>query len=83
MSDGLSAGQRQEAEDVAELKVRRYFDEYLKTTFPESVAAMIQAHNTSPEAHGGVVAQVLKAKYLFMGFAAAGGFGAAKLIDLL
>lgn len=83
---GLSTEQRVETADVAELVVRRYFDHYLDKTFPVAAAAVVAAHDNNPAAHGGVLAQVTRAKYLLIGFAAAGGFGGgvtfAKLVHL-
>lgn len=57
---GLNDDQRQEVEDVAELKVRRYFDQYLNEVFPEQVKGikahthlLIEKHDGDRKAHGG------------------------------
>lgn len=57
---GLNDDQRQEVEDVAELKVRRYFDTYLTTTFPIQMRAIrehthlqVEKHDGDRRAHGG------------------------------
>lgn len=81
---GLSQNQKSEVETIAELQVRRYFDQYLTEVFPKQVATLIRAHDTSVFAHGGVARRFSRAKYLLMGFCAAGGLGAgAGLRELL
>lgn len=83
MSEGLNVDQRTEAAEIAELAVRRYFDHYLTNVFPASASALISAHNNDPQAHGGVLAQVMRAKFLVTGFAAAGGLGGGVALSKL
>lgn len=82
-----------DADDLAqidtrvELGVRRYFDHYLEKVFPVQVRQVLDSHDKSTEAHGGVAKKFDRFRYLLTGFAAAGGFGAGaaatKLASLL
>lgn len=78
---------RNDADDRAELVVRRYFDHFLNEVFPTQLAAAITSHDKDSDAHSGVVKKVDRFQYLLTGFAAAGGFGggvaATKLLGLL
>jgi hypothetical protein len=70
-------------DDRAELAVRRYFDRYLLEVFPVQLAAAIASHDNNHAAHGGVIQQAIKNKYLLIGFVAAGGFGGGVASGLL
>lgn len=71
----LNENQRDEVKDIAELKVRQYFDEYLTNVFPSQVKQMITEHDNNPTAHDGVAGEVKKAKWLLTGAAAVFGIG--------
>jgi hypothetical protein len=86
----MNADDRQETQDIAELEVRRYFDQYLRTVFPAQVKAMkhhthlnIEAHDRNPEAHGGVERKFSRTVWLLMGAVAVGGGSASALITKL
>lgn len=70
-------------EMVAELVVSRYFDHYLEQVFPRQIQQIMDAHNDSTSAHGGVLEQFKKLKWSLMGVAAAGGIGGVGLTKLL
>jgi hypothetical protein len=74
-------------DERVELGVRRYFDKYLEDVFPEQLRALLDAHDQSCLAHGGVAKRLDRLRFLAMGFAAAGGFGGglglAKLVHLV
>lgn len=80
---GLNSKQRQEAQDVSELTVRRYFDHYLTEVFPKQIKEAIRTHDQNVFSHGGIVRRFARFKYLLMGFAAAGGFGIGAGFDQL
>lgn len=69
-----------EARAIAELEVRRYFDNYLNRVFPEQIKAAIQGHDESVLAHGAVSRRLSQYKFLMIGVAfgagliAGGGF---------
>jgi len=72
---GLSEEQVREVQRVAELEVRRYFDDYLQNVFPTQVTAVISAHHTDPYAHGGVEDRFNRLFWTLIGLA--GGSGVA------
>lgn len=71
----LSDSERAESEDIAELKVRRYFDNYLQNVFPAQVKQMLLEHNNDPEAHDGVAKKVSRAQWLITGAMTVMGLG--------
>lgn len=71
----LTENERSETEDIAELKVRRYFDNYLENVFPAQVKQMLQEHNNDPEAHDGVAKKVSRAQWLITGASLVMGVG--------
>lgn len=82
MSDALNEKQVREVKAISELEVRRYFDHYLNTVFPEQAEALrthsevqVESHNDDREAHGGVEKRLNKMVYLAIGAAGAGGTG--------
>lgn len=86
----LSDQQKNDVDDRVELGVRRYFDTYLQEILPAQLKAerhhnhlMIERHDASNKAHGGVEAKVLKAKWMIAGAVAVGGAGAAGLAKLI
>lgn len=78
----FNEGEKQDIKDAAELEVRRYFDHYLENVFPDQVKQMIQAHNLSPNAHGGVERRFNKAFWMIAGLGLAGGGTAAGVAKL-
>lgn len=64
-----------DVERIAELAIRRYFDIYLRDVFPLQVAALIERHNLSPKAHGGVERRFNKLIWMAIGASAFGGAG--------
>lgn len=78
----FSESEKQEVKDAAELEVRRYFDHYLENVFPNQVQQMLQAHNLSPDAHGGVERRFNKVAWMVAGLAMAGGGTAAGILKL-
>ena len=90
MDSGLTENQVRHATQIAELETRRYFDHYLATVFPQQQRAlrehthlMIERHNESGEAHGGVEGRVSKVMWLAAGAATFGAGGATGLSQLL
>ena len=73
MTDSTDSNKKMET--VAELKVRQYFDHYLTATFPKQVQAMIDAHNSDREAHGGVERRFNRLFWMGIGMALATGSG--------
>lgn len=71
----LTEMERDEAKDIAELKVRQYFDSYLRDVFPTQVKQMLQEHNNDPEAHDGVAKKVSRAQWLITGAMTVMGLG--------
>lgn len=78
----LTQDELRQIEDVAELKVRRYFDAYLTDTFPRQVEAlrehttlMVAKHDDDENAHGSVERRFNRLLWLALGSAAAGGTG--------
>lgn len=82
-SRGLSRADREEVVAIADARVERFFNHYLLNIFPKQVGGLIRAHDTNVFAHGGLARRFAKLKYLILGFAAAGGFGVAKIGDLI
>jgi hypothetical protein len=78
----FSDTEKQEIKDAAELEVRRYFDHYLENVFPEQVTQMVQAHNLSPDAHGGVERRFNKMAWMVAGLGLAGGGTVAGIMKL-
>jgi len=73
-------------EDKAELQVRRYFDHYMSEVFPRQVTTLIDIHDASDKAHGGVKVRLNKIIWMATGIAAAGGASgaiAAKVVAAL
>lgn len=79
----LTERERDEVKELAELEVRRYFDNYLENVFPKQVSQIVQLHNLNPKAHGGVERKVSKAIWLITGASALGGGAAAGVAKLL
>ena len=73
----------QQAHDIAELEVNRYFDHYLTEVFPKQVDRLFAAHNTDATAHPTLVPTHVesckwgklftKARLLIAGVCLAGG----------
>lgn len=87
MGEGLTADQEREVDRIAEVRVRRYFDNYLLNVFPVQVSALIDAHNQNPEAHGGVEKKVSRMMWMAIGagfaIGAAGGSWLPTLLRVL
>ena len=93
MSEALTDAQVRETRQIAQLEVRAYFDHYLEKILPAQQKAarahthiLIEAHDASDKAHGGVEARVNKARWVILGWiiaGAGGGLGLAKLISSL
>lgn len=94
MSDGLNRCQREDAQAIAEIEVRQYFDYYLREIWPQHQEALkqhvedrVQAHDDDDEAHGGVETRFNRLIWVAIGasvaFGTAGGAGLAKLLPLL
>lgn len=79
----LSNADRKDIQETAELEVRRYFDHYLENVFPVQVKTMIQQHNLSPKAHGGVERRLNKVLWTIAGIGLAGGGTAAGVAKAL
>src|SRR5690606_21912931 len=73
---GLSAQQRQEVKEIAELTTRQFFDTYLNEIFPRQLAAVVKAHDEAANAHGGIRGKFSQFKFTIVGFIIAGGAGA-------
>lgn len=69
--------------EIVELGVRQYFDAYLNDVFPKQIEAMVQSHNASADAHGGIRGKFSKFKWLVLGFAAGSGAVAGVGVDRL
>lgn len=74
--------ERQEIEDLTELKVRQYCDE-LSDRFAKQVAQLILVHNSDVEAHGSVEKRLDRAVWVLMGVAMAGGGAGAVVTKVL
>lgn len=72
-----------QAKDIAELKVRQYFDTYLGSTLPMQISQFINAHDKDPASHGGVEKRFNRMIWLMMGSAAAGGTAATGMMKLI
>lgn len=79
----LSKADRDEVRLIAAGEVQAYFNHYLLEVFPKQVSGMIRAHDVNVFAHGGIVRRFAQAKYLFVGFALAGGAGLGELARAL
>jgi len=79
----LTEAEQSEAQRIAELEVRRYFDHYLEVVFPAQVQQMVKAHDTDADAHGGVAKKVTRASWLLVGASVAGGLGAGLGVERL
>lgn len=83
----LSENEQAQAARIAELEVRRYFDNYLNEVFPKQIAAVMEAHDKAADAHGGIRGKFAKFRWTLIGFATGGGLlggaGFAKLLTLL
>lgn len=79
----FSESEKQEIKDAAELEVRRYFDHYLMEVFPDQVKQIVQQHNLSPKAHGGVERRLNKVLWMIAGSAVAAGGTTAGVAKLL
>ena len=78
------------AAEIAELEVRRYFDEYLNTAFPRQIAATqeytrcsIEKHNLDDQAHGAVESRFNRFFWVLIGLSLAGGTGAGYTLSAL
>jgi hypothetical protein len=69
----MTSNERKQMEDIAELKVRQYFDHYLYQTLPATLDQAVASHNVDPSAHGGVERKFNRMVWLAMGLAASGG----------
>lgn len=90
MSDALTSTQVREVEQLAELQVRRYFDTYLRDVWPqqqkllrEHTHLMIEQHDASDAAHGGVEKKLNRMLWIFMGVGVAGGGAGAGLAQVI
>lgn len=79
----LSEREEGQVAEIAELTVRRYFDNYLNEVFPKQIAAVVEAHNAAADAHGGIRETFSKHKWLVMGFIAGGGIATGAGIERL
>lgn len=80
----LSSNETERVQEIAELQVRRYFDNYLNEVFPKQIAAVMEAHDKAADAHGGIRGKFAKFRWTLIGFAAGGGaLGGAGLSKLL
>lgn len=82
----LTERETEEVGRIAELEVRRYFDDYLNNVFPKQVSQIIKLHDLSSKAHGGVERRVNRMIWLVTGAGCVGGgvaTGAAKLFGLI
>lgn len=75
----MDTEQRKQVEDIAELKVRRYFDEF-EARLADRLKGernrthmLIEAHDTSSGAHGGVERRFSRMVWVMMGLSAGGG----------
>lgn len=64
----------QRVRELAELEVRRYFDHYLQDVLPQQLKALkhhthttVEAHDNSPDAHGGVEKKVNRFMWMLLG----------------
>lgn len=71
--------ERTEVNDIAELKIRQYFDDYLTNVFPSQVKQLIELHDSDDKAHGAVERRFDKTFWVMIGVAFAGG-GAGALV---
>jgi len=90
MPEGLTDAQARETAQIAELETRRYFDQYLANVWPqqeaamrEHIASLVQAHDDSENAHGGVERKFNRIIWVLTGAACVGGAGGAGLTRLL
>lgn len=90
MNDALTETQHREVGQIAELRVRRYFDHYLKDVWPKQQAEIerhtrkcVEAHDADKEAHGGTERKVTRFTWLLIGAAISGGAGGAGLARVL
>lgn len=88
--EALTPSQVVQVQQIAELETRRYFDHYLTEVWPQQQKAlrehthlMIEKHDDSDEAHGGVERRFNRTLWLAMGSALTGGMGGAGLMQLL
>lgn len=86
----LTQTQHREAQQIAELEVRRYFDHYLKDVWPEQQQALkdytdaqVQAHDDSETAHGKVERRVNRIVWMVLGAAVAGAGAGGGLVRLV
>lgn len=90
MGDALTETQHREVNQIAELRVRKYFDHYLENVWPKQQAELekhcrkrIEAHDSDAEAHGGTERKVNRFTWLLIGAAVSGGAGGAGLVRVL
>lgn len=88
--EALSSAQVREVQQIAELETRRYFDHYLQVVWPaqqkalrEHTHLMIEQHDDSANAHGGVERRVQRVIWMLLGAAAVGGAGGVGMTKLL
>lgn len=70
-------------EQIAELRVRKYFDYHMKEILPKILKSTISAHNTDPAAHESVARRVNRMTWMLMGALLVGGAGGATATRLL
>lgn len=90
MSQALTDEQHREAQQIAELEVRRYFDYYLETVWPKQQRALqeycdnqVQQHNQDETAHGSTEKKFRRMLWIAVGATLGGGAGGAGLLRLL
>lgn len=83
----LSQRDKGEVEALAELQVRRYFDDYLQNTLPTTLQQVVKSHDDSADAHKGVSRRVDRLLWVLLTGAVAGGgaagFGLDKLLSAI
>lgn len=83
----LSKSEQEHVEQISELQIRRYFDNYLENVFPKQISAIMESHDKAADAHGGIRGKFAKFRWTLIGFATGagllGGAGLSKLLPLL
>lgn len=81
--EALNEAQVREVTGISKLEVREYFDHFLQEVWPVLSSSIIEKHNTSKEAHGGVEKKFNKFFWMLSGAAAVGGTLGAGVIQTI
>jgi len=69
----LTDEDRREIGDIAELRIRQYFDQYLERVLPKTGERAVETHNLSVQSHGQIQMRFNRLVWILIGASAVGG----------